>query len=190
MNKFKHLNMRLISLKGCRLAIGSYPYFSYDASNGGGEASIAINEQSDLSYLSFNPKKFNIPALTWKTTKILFLPMPPGLKITMNLNKLEGSYNKSTGELSLIFDAKFIFTIWPAIKFPPLEVKTNLGTNRISTLLHNVQGKAVQKNGTATLVGVAIVPPTGNKLLDQFLGLPNEALAILQCKIINSTEDI
>ena len=46
-----------------------------------------------------------------------------------------------------------------------------------------INGLALQKNGRAKLVGVSIIPPTGNKILDTFLGLPNEALAELQCEI-------
>jgi hypothetical protein len=40
----------------------------------------------------------------------------------------------------------------------------------------------INENGRLKLVGIAVVPPTGSQLLDIFLGLPNEALAILNCE--------
>jgi hypothetical protein len=33
------------------------------------------------------------------------------------------------------------------------------------------------------LVGVAVVEPTGEAWLDRFLGLPDEALAVLRCRL-------
>ena len=41
----------------------------------------------------------------------------------------------------------------------------------------------IKKNGKMKLVGISIIPPTGNKILDTFLGLPSEALAELECEI-------
>ena len=48
---------------------------------------------------------------------------------------------------------------------------------------HNEEGLNVQGDGRAKLVGIAVIPLTNNKLLDCFLGLPNEALAELKCEI-------
>ena len=41
----------------------------------------------------------------------------------------------------------------------------------------------LQNNGSTKLVGIAMIPKTSNQLLNTFLGLPNEALAELQCEI-------
>ena len=46
-----------------------------------------------------------------------------------------------------------------------------------------LSGINLQKNGQTKLVGISTIPITGNKILDTFLGLPNEALAELQCEI-------
>ena len=69
------------------------------------------------------------------------------------------------------------------IKFPNLVVQTLLTSGKVKGRLHEGKGLVLQKNGKTNLVGISIIPPTGNKILDTFLGLPNEALAELQCEI-------
>ena len=175
--------MHLRSLDGCRLAIGKYPHFHYDARNGGGRGKLVENIKDHVLRLSFEPKTFSIPSLTSKNTKFLAFPLPPGLKIEMCMDSLEGTINKKSGEVILNFESRFIFTIGSFLRFPNLFVKTTLHTGKIKTSLHKEDGISLQKNGRAKLVGVAMIPITGNKVLDLFLGLPNEALAVLQCEI-------
>ncbi len=175
--------MHLKSLKGCRLIIGSFPPFSYNASGGGGKGTLISSKKSDFLYLSFSSKTFFIPPLTSKTTKFLSLPLPPGLKIEMSMDKLEGTIDKKSGNILFTFESKFIFCIRRIIKFPNLLVKTSLNTGVVKSKLHEAKGLPLQKNGKAKLVGIAIIHPTGNKILDTFLRLPNEALAELECEI-------
>ena len=175
--------MELKSLDGCQLKIGSYPPFAYNAFGGGGKATIHPNKHNNLLYLSFPAKAFSIPPLTSKTTKFLSLPLPPSLKIEITMDKLEGTIDKNSGEVLFKFEAKFIFSIGSAIKFPNLFVKTSLITGKVIGKSHESQGSLRQKNGQTKLVGIAIIPPSGNKILDTFLGLPNEALAELKCEI-------
>ena len=173
--------IRLNSLDNCQLSIGSFPPFIYNAIGGGGNASISSSSQGNDLYMKFQPDKFLIPPLNWKTTKVFSLPMPPGLNISIIMEKLEGSINNKNGDILLDFEAKFVFTIWPTWQFPDLIVKTYLGTKKVKSKLYNIEGKTLNKNGRATLVGIARILPTGNNLLDSFLGLPNEALAVLEC---------
>ena len=175
--------MHLKSLKGCRLAIGSYPPFDYDAEGGGGKGILQPNEKDNILHLIFSSETFSIPPLTSRTTKFLSLPLPPGLKIEMSMDKLEGTIDKNSGEVLLRFEARFVFSIASIFKFPDLLVKTSLQTGTVKGQLHEAEGQVLQKNGKAKLVGVSSIPPTGNKILDSFLGLPNEALAVLQCEI-------
>ena len=175
--------MHLTSLKDCRLAIGNYPFFTYDATGGGGNASVIDNEKTKCSFLKFDPKKFYIPPLSGKTAKILGLPMLPGLEIKMVLGKLEGVLDTKNGEIILDFEARFILQILKRLRFPDLIIKTQLKSGEVNSRLHKVKGQNKSEDGSTKLVGVAIVPPSGNKFLDMFLGLPNEALAILECRI-------
>ena len=175
--------MQLKSLEDCRLTIGSYPPFSYNACGGGGEGRLLPSKKNNILYLSFSPKTFLIPPLTSQTTRFLSLPLPPGLKIEMSMDKLEGTIDKNSGEVLFKFKSKFVFSIGSMIKFPNLLVNTSLTTGSVKGKLHEESGISLQKNGRTKLVGISIIPPTRNLLLDTFLGLPNEALAELQCEI-------
>ena len=175
--------MFLRSLKGCRLAIGSYPPFHYDATGGGGEATLLSIEKDNILHLRFSSTTFSIPPLNSQTTKFLSLPLPPGLKIKMCMDKLEGTVNKNTREVFLRFESRFIFSISSLFRFPDLIVKTSLETGKVKGRLNEEEGLILQDDGKTTLVGIAIIPSTGNQILDIFLGLPNEALAVLQCEI-------
>ncbi len=175
--------MHLSSLKGCRLAIGAYPPFSYDATGGGGEATLLPTKKANILHLFFASDSFSIPPLTSKTTRFLYLPLPIGFKIKMYMEKLEGTVDKKTGEICLWFSSRFVFSIVSRFSFPPLSIQTTLTTGEVKSSLHKEKGHVLQPDGKATLVGVAIIPKTGNKVLDIFLGLPNEALAVLQCKL-------
>ena len=175
--------MKLTSLDGCRLQIGKFPPFTYNAYGGGGKATLQKNHKNNLLHISFSPQTFSIPSLTSKTTKFLSLPLPPGFKIEMSMDTLEGTIDKNSGEVLLKFESKFLFSIGTIIKFPNLIVNTLLKTGKVLGELHEKEGIAMQNNGTVTLVGISIIPKTGNKILDTFLSLPNEALAELKCKI-------
>ena len=175
--------MHLRSLEGCRLTIGSYPPFIYNATGGGGVAKSLPTSEENILHITFTPETFSIPPLNSQTTKFLSLPLPPGLKIKMAMDKLDGTFNQRTGELLLGFESRFIFTVGSIYHFPDLIVKTSLETGHVKGTLHERQGERLQSDGKATLVGIAIIPVTSNKILDLFLNLPTEALAVLKCKI-------
>tara|TARA_B100000700_G_scaffold323438_1_gene427210 strand:- start:301 stop:831 length:531 start_codon:yes stop_codon:yes gene_type:complete len=175
--------MQMKSLDGCRLKIGSYPPFIYNAYGGGGKATLLPSQKNNILNVSFSSKTFSIPSLTSKTTKFLSLPLPPGLKIKMFMDQLEGTINKKSGEVLLKFESKFLFRIGTMFQFPELIVKTLLTTRKVKGNLHEGEGQALQKNGKTKLVGISTIPKTGNKIIDTFLSLPNEALAELHCEI-------
>ena len=175
--------MKLESLNGCRLKIGRYPPFTYNATGGGGTATLLSHQRDNPLHISFSSKTFSIPPLTSKTTKFLSLPLPPGLKLDMSLDKLEGTIDKKSGEVYLKLESKFIFSIGVKLKFPKLIIQSLLITGKVKSNLHESEGQALQNNGIIKLVGISMIPKTGNKILDIFLGLPNEALAELKCEI-------
>tara|TARA_B100000579_G_scaffold410970_1_gene401376 strand:- start:22 stop:552 length:531 start_codon:yes stop_codon:yes gene_type:complete len=175
--------MYLKSLEGCRLKIGKYPPFTYNAYGGGGKATLLRNNKNNLLHITFSSKTFSIPPLTSKTTRFLSLPLPPGFKINMSMDHLEGTIDEDSGEVLLKFESKFIFSIGAMLQFPELLVKTFLKTGKVKGQIHEGEGIPLQSNGTTKLVGIATIPKTDNKILDVFLGLPNEALAELKCEI-------
>ena len=175
--------MQLTSLEGCRLAIGSYPYCHYNATNGGGKASVTNSKRKNIQHIKFSPETFSIPPLSWRTTRFLALPLPPGLKIKMYLDNLEGTINQETGEIYLNFEARFILEILSIFHFPSLLVTTTLNTGKVTSGLKEESGQRLQRNGTTKLVGTAIIPTTNSHYLNRFLNLPTKAIAILNCKI-------
>ena len=174
--------MQLHSSKGCRLAIGKYPQFHYDASGGGGEALIIETKDKHIKYMRFSPKTFQIPPLSWRTTKFLNLPLPPGIIINITMEKLEGNLNKDSGQILLNFEARFSLKILFIFKLPDLIIKSLLKSDKVKTNLHEREGMPLQEDGKARLVGIAKIAKTGNYLLDKFLFLPNDALAELVCE--------
>ncbi|KGG15665.1 hypothetical protein EV07_1630 [Prochlorococcus sp. MIT 0603] len=101
----------------------------------------------------------------------------------MSMDKLEGTVEKNTGKVILRFESRFSFSIGSIFRFPDLIVKTSLNTGKVKGSLHKEEGLNIQKDGKATLVGIATIPVTESKILNIFLGLPTEALAVLQCEI-------
>ena len=48
---------------------------------------------------------------------------------------------------------------------------------------HQRQGRRLDHQNRAVLVGTALIQPCGEAWLDRFLGLPDEALAVLECRL-------
>ena len=99
------------------------------------------------------------------------------------MDQLAGTINKESGEVLLKFESKFLFSIGSMLEFPELKVKTLLTTGKVQGKLHQGKGEIIQNNGKTKLVGISTIPRTGNKIIDSFLGLPNEAIAELRCEI-------
>jgi hypothetical protein len=179
--------VHLITLNGCALTIGAYPPFHYNALGGGAHGNGTVNETSNQLQLVFPAESVQIPELSCRTARFLGLPLPPGLAITIAPQRLEGVLEPANGNLSLNFQAQFQlqFSIgsWMVLKAPGLSVNTTLTTSAISSSRHHKTGKPLNHEGTAVLVGTAIVEPSGAAWLDRFLGLPDEALAVLHCRL-------
>ena len=60
--------MKMKSLEGCRLTIGRYPPFIYNAYGGGGKATLLPSQKNNIKFVRFTSKTFSIPPLTSKTT--------------------------------------------------------------------------------------------------------------------------
>ncbi len=176
--------MKLESLDNCILSIGTYPNFKYNANGGGGNIIETKLKGKQLYSLQFDRNNFKIPSLNWRTTKLFNIPLPPLLNIEIETTRLDGTLNLNNGNVSLNFEASFKFSIWPNILAPDLIVKTCLNTGRVSKQNKLWEGMSIQQDGQAILVGIAKVPRTNNNLLNAFLDLPNEALAVLRCRFI------
>jgi len=174
---------------GCGLAIGAFPRFRYDARGGSGLAALGRSEGLGWQSVRFDPSLLNIPALSWRSTRVLGLPLPPGLSITIEPEQLEGQWHPSSGEVQLEFRSRFCFSLAGCYRAPDLIVHTRLHSETAQGQRHQAQGERIGTDRKALLVGIAQVPRTGNSWFDQFLGLPDEALALLRCRLILSETD-
>jgi hypothetical protein len=176
----------LTTLGGCELAIGGYPRFRYNAF-GGGAVGTALQQEDGNWVVSFPPDRVIIPALSSRTGRLLGVPLPPGLQIAIEPEHLSGVFDPSSGALELHFRARFLLQLSIAgtlvYRAPALLVETKLSTTALSSRRHQVQGRPCGVDHTALLVGVANVPRCGAAWLDRFLGLPDEALAVLECQL-------
>ncbi len=178
--------LQLQTQSGCGLAIGRYPRFRYDASGGGGAAILGPQDRGSWQPLSFEAAALTIPALNWRTTRFLGLPLPPGLSIAVHPERLEGRWQLATGAVELQFHARFRFALGVLYRAPDLIVHTQLTSKAVQGQRHSARGQPLDGNGQALLVGIAMIQPTGVSWFDQFLGLPDEALAQLRCRFIQT----
>ena len=173
--------LHLHTLAGCRLVIGRYPPFGYDARGGGGPG-IGWGDS-----LQFPAETLTIPPLNTATTRFLGLPLPPGLSIAISAEELAGSWERQSGAIALHYRARFRFRAalaGRALYAPPdLQIACTLSSGSAQGQRHRAHGCPLSADGRARLVGVARVEPCGDALLDRFLGLPDEALAVLECRI-------
>ncbi len=173
--------LQLLTQSDCGLVIGRYPRFRYNASGGGGRATLGSHDRAGWQTLRFDAAALTIPALNWRSTRVLGVPLPPGLSIAVHPERLEGRWQLATGALELQFEARFRFALADLYQAPDLLVRTQLTTKAVRGQRHGAQGQPLDGNGQALLVGIATVQPTGVAWFDRFLGLPDEALAQLRC---------
>lgn len=175
--------VELLTLDGCRLVIGRYPAFAYNGEGGGGRSELSRSHEGDRQPLRFEPSGLRIPPLDRRRARFLGLPLPPGVAVTIEPVRLEGWLNRSTGHLQLHFQSRFQLRLGPRYRAPDLWIDTQLSTEAVVGRRHRACGQPLAADGTAVLVGVAGVASSGETWLDRFLGLPDEALAVLRCQV-------
>ncbi len=176
--------LQLSTTSGCGLAIAGYPHFRYDARGGGGLGRLDTPDVTGKQELVFAPESLVIPPLCWRTTRVLGLPLPPGLTIRIEPEELAGHWDPATASLALRFRARFHLNLAGLYQPPALQIDTVLSSTAAQGLRHRASGQPLGADGQALLVGVATVPPSGDPWLDRFLGLPDEALAMLRCSFV------
>jgi len=177
---------RLHTLAGCELVIAGYPRFTYNALGGCAAGNCSPNANGELE-LQFASEHTAIPPLNGRSTRFLGLPLPPGLSIAIHPEALSGRVDPGSGRVTLQFRSRFRFQLRAGTtvhyQAPDLVVDTQLTTETISSQRHQRQGRRLDHNNRAVLVGTALITPCGESWLDRFLGLPDEALAVLECRL-------
>ena len=168
--------------------IGRFPPFAYDASRGGGPVIHAPTNGQGLVPLKVPCDGLTIPPLDGQTARLFGLPLPPWISVQIEPDLLEGCLNPSSGELQLSFRSRFRFTLGaakaPLYQASDLVVETALTSGRVQGQRHRGQGQALNGEGRGRLVGVATIAPCQDSWLNAFLGLPDEALAVMDVHLI------
>ena len=177
---------RLDTLAGCELVIAGYPRFTYDALGGCAPGNCSLNAAGEWE-LIFSSEHTAIPPLNGRSTRFLGLPLPPGLSIAIHPEALSGRVDPGSGQVNLQFRSRFRFQLraGESLRYQAtdLVVDTQLTTEAISSRRHERQGRRLDHNHCGVLVGTALIEPCGEAWLDRFLGLPDEALAVLECRL-------
>jgi hypothetical protein len=177
------MHLALATEDGCALAIGFYPRFRYDGRGGGGVGQAGEVLGEGWQALVFEPTSLAIPSLNSRTTRLLGIPLPPGLEIAIHPDTLQGRWHPRSRAVELTFRARFALLVAGRSVAPDLIVATQLATHAVRGQRHQAEGTPLDDQGRGVLVGIATVAPTGQGWVDRFLQLPDEALAVLRCQL-------
>lgn len=174
-------SIEIRTLRDCRLGIAMYPDFVYNAEGGGGPGSAEELPDGKLA-VDFDIGSLYIPAVEWRTTRFLGLPLPPFLCIRVAPHSLKGFIERSTGKVELEFSADFLFSVGSLYRAPPLVVNTLLTTETTAGRVRRGQGRRLDSQGKCKLVGVAPLHRIEDAFMNAFLTLPTDCLAIMEAQ--------
>ena len=109
------------TLGDCKLGIGRYPDFEYDAKGGFGTGIGKYDDDLNGKIMvNFDVDKLYVPPLTSGTTKFLGLPLPPFLRIDIVPDMFSGSIDKETGKVRHI-QYTYVIILHQSIYFKNFE---------------------------------------------------------------------
>ncbi|GJM86416.1 hypothetical protein PR202_ga02271 [Eleusine coracana subsp. coracana] len=180
------ISVEFLTQDGCRLGIGRYPDFAYNARGGRGVGAgrgAESGEDVGAVLVDFDVATLYIPPMSGATTRFLGLPLPPFLKIDILPEALGGTINRTTGQVDLKFRSRFCFSVGSIYKAPPLFVDTTLTSEESRGAIRSGTGERMDGEGRCKLVGVAVVDPIDDLFMNTFLSLPTECIAYLNATI-------
>ncbi|GLI61244.1 hypothetical protein VaNZ11_003545 [Volvox africanus] len=178
-----YTKVRLRTRQDCELAVSFYPRFRYNALGGGGWGTVTDLGDGKL-HLSFDTSVLVIPDMSYRTAMLMgLLPIPPPLNIAIRPVSLEGVLEQRTGEVNLNFESDFYFTAGTIYQPPGLKIRTVLTTETTRGRNLSATGRRLVGN-SGVLVGTATVEKVGDIFMDNFLQLPNDALAVMSCDFV------
>ncbi|TVU28000.1 hypothetical protein EJB05_19506, partial [Eragrostis curvula] len=179
------LSVEFRTQDGCRLGIGRYPDFAYNAQGGRGVGAGRGKESGEdgAVLVEFDVASLYIPPMSGATTRFLGLPLPPFLKIDILPEALGGTIDRATGQVDLKFRSRFCFSVGSIYKAPPLFVDTTLTSEESRGAIRSGRGERLDGEERCKLVGVAVVDPIDDLFMNTFLRLPTECIAYLNATI-------
>jgi hypothetical protein len=165
-------DIRLSSHKNSVLSIGRDPVleFPYDARGPGSPGTITYlgNGRARLVFLA-------------EDMEVTHLEIVPGLPIGVEIIPTDqiGFIDFCTGEVRFSFDSLFRPYFFN-VRQEPMSVVTEQTTGTSSGLFRQVTGRPMDAKGDLRMVSVAMVPKTGDPVVDDTLGLPTDAVSELE----------
>lgn len=92
-------------------------------------------------------------------------------------------------QVDLLFKSRFWFSVGSIYKARPLLVQTVLTSEESVGTIRSGTGERMNEEGKCKLVGVAVVDPISDALMNNFLRLPTECIAYLNA-VISISQDI
>ncbi|KAK8945291.1 hypothetical protein KSP40_PGU007348 [Platanthera guangdongensis] len=177
------------TLEACRLGIGRYPDFEYNAIGGIGTAigEARTTNPADEIFVDFDIGTIHVPPLTGATTRFLGLPLPPLLKIDIALEIFQGTVNRKSGRVGIFRGILEFFKHCSCYWAPPLMVETALTSEESKGSMRRGRGKMMDGKVMCRLVGVANVDPIDDAFMNFFFGLPTECDAELSAQLLITT---
>lgn len=146
----------------------------------------SVFDKAHRVQLEWSPTKLITPSLTWRTTFLacalpyLHIPaLPPGWAVHTATDRLDGYCDVTSGVIELQYDARYTFVAPWLYTSPPLLVCTTLTTETAHVGGSRMQGRRMDEQGRARLVGVAGIQRTGAWLCDTLVGLPTTCRSCL-----------
>jgi hypothetical protein len=146
-----------------KLSIGAWMKFGYK----GGDAPGTMTEQGG------GKASIAIPAATADIANLVIIPNLAWVEITPK--DMVGTIDFCSGQVEIAFDASFVPVFWGQ-RGTPMSVVTNLTTETSAGQLKTLTGIRLAADDKLKLVGVAVVPQTGDPKVDNLLKLPTDAV--------------
>ncbi|RZR93473.1 hypothetical protein BHM03_00021986 [Ensete ventricosum] len=175
------------TLEGCKLGISRYPDFEYNAKGGAGNAVGRKDRTDDMLCVSFDVGTLGLPGnhqqREWEGGGGNY-SSADGFDIQpLNFIAKHDLAYESSLQVELMFRARFLFSVGSIYRAPPLMVETTLTSEESRGTMRAGRGERMDEEGRCKLVGVALVDPIDDALMNAFLRLPTECIAMLNAKI-------
>ena len=105
--------------RGCKLRIARYPTFTYNPTTGGGSGQLIGPPTDGRQQVRFDTAVLNIPAVSWRNTRIAGIAPILGANIAIKPTKLEGYVEQQTGRVQLTFCCQFNLSVFGFYKVAP-----------------------------------------------------------------------
>ncbi len=174
---------------GSTLGVAWFPEFQYNTTDKSGGWGTVTDLGDGKGYVSFLDDSLSVEPLEFIPGIIPWTDAIPGtetIRVEIFPNEMSGEIDFCTGEISMDFDAMFQTRMELIEPFygmvDEIIVICDLTTGVSTGQSHSLEGSLMEDNGRLTLAGVAVVPETGDILVNTLLTLPSDARVMMNAR--------